>query len=246
MSNVALRSVQGFADRLLTFTRALDVRRADTDEDREDIFRLRYEAYLREGSIDPGFGKRFADALDDTDNVFIFGLRYEGTLVSSFRIHVVTNEFSASPAMEVFPDIIGPLLDAGKVVIDPTRFVVGTLASRIYPELPYATVRLGFLACDHFGADYCLASVRREHQAYYRRVFSAKPMCDARMYPNLKQPISLSAVDFPVERERILARYPMMRSTAAERERLFGGPLARHINARANRLIVDDQAVVGA
>jgi hypothetical protein len=246
MNNVALRSVPGFADRLQSFVRALDVRRADTDGDREEIFRLRYDAYLREGAIPPNQGQRFADRLDTTENVWIFGLRLDGALVSSIRVHVATEEYPESPAVEVFPDILMPALKAGKVIVDPTRFVADAEASRAHPELSYATVRLGFVASEYFNADIGLATVRSEHQAYYRRVFMLEKMSEPRSYPDLKQPITMLGVHYPAVREQIVRRFPHMRSTPAERERLFGGPLARHINARASQLVANGQAVVGA
>lgn len=223
MSAVALQSAPSFAERLAKFIETVDIRRADTDDDREAIFRLRYDAYLREGTIAPEFGRRFADRFDDSENVWTFGLRYEGVLVSSFRLHVVTDQFPESPAVDVFPDLLMPELKAGKIIIDPTRFVADAAASRRFPELPYATVRLGFLASEYFDADLCLATVRVEHQAYYRRLFMARPVCEPRMYPSLKRPISLMVVDFQALRGQILRRYPAMESTEAERVRLFGG-----------------------
>jgi len=232
MSTVALRSVPGFADRLISFTQALDIRRADTDEDREAIFRLRHEAYLREGAIAPNFGRRFADRLDETDNVWIFGLRLDGALVSSIRVHVATEHYPQSPAVEVFPDILMPELKAGKIIVDPTRFVADEEASRLYPELSYATVRLGFVASEYFNADIGLATVRSEHQAYYRRVFMLQRMSEPRNYPGLKQPIVMLGVHYPSVRDQIIRRFPHMRSTPAERELLFGGPMARQLSSQ--------------
>ena len=52
----------------------VDFRRADTAEDREDIYRLRYAAYLREGAIPPNSSERFADQLDESINAWILGV----------------------------------------------------------------------------------------------------------------------------------------------------------------------------
>ena len=246
MSNVALRSVPGFADRLLSFTQAVDVRRADTDEDREAVFRLRYEAYLREGAIQPSFGRRFADALDLTENVWIFGLRYEGELISSIRVHVATDEYPDSPTVSAFSDILMPELKLGKIIVDPTRLVSDFEASRRFPELPYVTVRLGFVASEYFNADLGLAAVRPEHQAYYRRVFQLQPMSEPRPYLGLTTKLGLMGVHYPSVREQIIRRFPHMRSTQVERERLFGGSLAREIKRHAAQLVAGTQAAVGA
>jgi hypothetical protein len=52
---VALKSdpAKSLSDRVLALLERVNYRRADTAEEREAIFRLRYEAYLSEGAI-PG------------------------------------------------------------------------------------------------------------------------------------------------------------------------------------------------
>lgn len=232
MTVAALRSEPKFADRISGFIEAIEAQRADTDEEREAIFRLRYDAYLREGAIEPSYSRRFADRFDELDNVFVFAVRFEGKLVSSIRVNVVSEDYPDSPAMDVFPDILLPRVKAGQVIIDATRFVVDAAASRLHPELPYATVRLGVLACEYFHADLGLATVRVEHQAFYKRLLLADVISQPRMYPSLKQPISLMATDCHEKGGRILLRHPAMRSTPIERERLFGNPVGQAIAAR--------------
>jgi len=212
------------AERAQLLLQRSEYRRADTDADREAIFQLRYNAYLKEGAIEPSFGRRYSDAYDDLDNAWIIGLHVDGELVSSFRLHIATSEFPDMPANQVFRDYLDPEIAAGKTVIDPTRFVVDANAARLYPELPYLTVRIGHMAAEHFDADIVLATVRSEHQAFYKRVFGHTVVCDARPYPSLKKPISLMMLDYPAERDRIMRRYPFFASSAAERARLYGEP----------------------
>lgn len=212
------------AERAETLLQRTEYRRADTDADREAVFRLRYNAYLKEGAIEPSFGRRFSDPYDDFDNAWIVGLHVDGVLVSSFRLHVANSEFPDMPANQVFRDFLDPEVAAGKTIVDPTRFVVDANAARQFPELPYLTVRIGHMAAEHFAADVVLATVRSEHQAFYRRVFGHTVVCDARPYPSLKKPISLMMLDYPAERERILRRYPFFASTPEERAALYGDP----------------------
>ena len=125
------------------------------------------------------------------------------------------------PALVTFPELIGPELDAGKVVIDPTRFVIDWRASREYPELRYVIVRLPFIACEFFKADMLLATVRTEHQAFYRRVFGHQVLAPARPYPTLVKPLSLMSLEYEPMKERVRHRYPFFRSTFFERRMLF-------------------------
>jgi hypothetical protein len=199
----------------------VDYRRADTHEDREAIFRLRYAAYRREGAIPQSASERFCDALDDTDNAWIFGLYIEGELASSIRMHVASRQSPVLPALNVFSDLLSPEIAAGKTIVDPTRFVIDRNASRRYPELCYVTTRLAWLASEYFNAHLLLATVRAEHQAFYRRVFGHRLVCEPRDYPSLTKPICLMALDYALARERVVQRQPFFRSTVFERRMLF-------------------------
>jgi hypothetical protein len=224
MSAVALNPALSFSDRAQVLLERLDYRRANTPEEREPIYRLRYEAYLREGAISPQFVKRFADDYDEAPNCWIYGVHLDGRLVSSFRLHVASHPTETLPGTRVFSDVLLPELSAGKVIIDPTRFVTDHVAARTHPELAYLTVRLGWLAGESFNADLILATVRAEHQAFYKRVFGHQPMCPPREYPSLQKPISLMTLDYRNMKERVHQRYPFMRSTFFERRMLFERP----------------------
>jgi hypothetical protein len=52
----------------------------------------------------------------------------------------------------------------------------------------------------HFNADYGLAIVRPEHQAFYRRVFLHETWCEPRLYPGLVKPVGLMAAHLPTVR----------------------------------------------
>ena len=209
------------SDRVMSLLERVDFRRADTAEDRDDIYRLRYAAYLREGAIPPNSSERFTDPLDESINAWIFGVYIDGELASSIRLHIASRQHPGLPALNVFSDILLPDIEHGKIVIDPTRFVADRAASRRFPELCYVTTRLAWLACEFFHADLLLATVRAEHQAFYRRVFGHRLICEPRHYPSLTKPISLMALDFGMARERVLQRHPFFRSTYFERRMLF-------------------------
>ena len=82
-------------------------------------------------------------------------------------------------------------------------------------------MRLGYVGCEHFGADIGLASVRADHAAFYRRVFLQEMMAPARLPPGLIKPVCLMAADYRAVRERIFQRYPYFRTSLFERRMLF-------------------------
>src|SRR5262249_13562533 len=218
---LAFESQLSFSDRVAQLLDRIDCRPAESAEDREAIFRLRYEAYLREGAIAPNFLGTFWDPYDDADNAWLFGLYLDGELASSLRLHIPTREHPDSPSHHVFPDLLQPELDAGKIILDPTRFVTSRHHSRLCPGLTYATVRLAWLAAEHFEADHFLVAVRAEHQAFYRRTFNHRLICEPRPYPLLAKPISWMTVHYPSAADWVHQRYPFFRSTFFERRMLF-------------------------
>ena len=201
-----------------------DYRLATTAEEKDKIYRLRYRAYLREGAVRPSADQRVMDSYEDAPNAWTFGVYFNGELYSSIRISVLTSEWRMSPSVELFGDVLHPELDKGRIFIDSTRFVADPDRARDFPELPYVTVRLGSMAGVYFNADYGLAIVRPEHQAFYRRVFMQETWCEPRLYPGLVKPVGLMAANLPTVREPVLARYPFLRSTAFERRMLFERP----------------------
>src|SRR5215469_13722570 len=81
-------SSSSLIDRIAQLLQRVDYRRADSPGEREAIFRLRYEAYLREGEIGPVPSKRFTDHVDDEPNTFNFGVYLDGVLAGAIRLSV--------------------------------------------------------------------------------------------------------------------------------------------------------------
>lgn len=210
-----------FADRVLRLLERVEYRRAESEEDKDAIYRLRHDAYMREGAIEPTASRRFSDPFDEASNVWIVGMFIDGELASSIRLHIAATLDAPLPALTVFPDILEPRLRRGQIIIDPTRFVTRLDFSRRFAEMPYLTVRPGWMAGEFFKADFILATIRAEHRGYYRRVFGHEAWCAARDYPTLKKPIACMGLDYFAMRERVQRRYPFYRSTLAERSALF-------------------------
>jgi N-acyl-L-homoserine lactone synthetase len=221
MGALAQSSTTCFADRVLQFLQRVDYRRAETAEDREAIFRLRYQAYRREGFIAPNSPRKFGDAVDDRENTWIFGVYLDDKLVSSIRMTVTIPSNSFVPALDVFPDLLKPRLEGGERFVDPSRFVTDRVSSKLHPELRYVTLRLPWLALEYFGADVMLAAVRVEHQAFYKRLWGHQTICPPRLYPNLQMHVGLMTLDYHQVRDQVHQRHPFLRSSFFERRMLF-------------------------
>ena len=80
----------------------VDYRLAETPEEKDEIYRLRYRAYLREGAILPSESERVTDRYDDEPNNFTFGVYYRGELYSSIRVSVLCGKWRGSPSFLMF------------------------------------------------------------------------------------------------------------------------------------------------
>ncbi len=223
---------QLFAERVLSLAQRIEYFRAEDDHERNEIFRLRYKAYRREQAIAPNADGLFYDPHDEDDNAFLFGIRLDGRLAGSIRVHVCSPEFAVSPGLEVFPDILEPLLDAGESFSDPTRFVVDPDLRSETSLLPHFGLRLGSMACDHFGLDQILATVRQEHAPFYKRLFGLDLLTAPRDYPNLTKPICLMSGYMDEIREKSYRRVPVFPSTSTERALLYGPSTDRSLQMR--------------
>jgi hypothetical protein len=199
----------------------VDFRLMETPEEKDSIYSLRYKAYLHGGVTAPCETERVCDHYDDAPNAYITAVYVDGELCSSIRLNVVTPDCRISGSADLFGDILHPRLDRGEVFIDPLRFAALPEKARQFPELAYLTVRLGYMACEHFNADTGLALVRAEHQAFYRRVFLSEVIAEPRSFPGFLPKVALTASDYRAVREKVMTRFPIMRSTAFERQMLF-------------------------
>jgi hypothetical protein len=195
---------------------------AQTQDEKEAIYRNRYEANLRERTIGPNETRMLIDKHDDTPNCFNVGLFLDGRLAAALRMHLLWRDYPYSTLIEVYPEVIAPMVEAGRKIIDITRLVADFDIARKEPALPYAAVRLSMMIAAHFEADTILAAARQEHIPFYKREFFAAQRTPPREYPTIVKPVALFEIDYARDRDAIIARHPFYASTAAEREALFG------------------------
>lgn len=223
-----------FSGSLLEILDDVSYARVDAGVIDDPIYKLRYRAYRREGFMDHNAEEICIDDLDETANAMSFGIYIKGQLVSSIRLHHLTAEHRRSPSMKVCPDILEPLIDAGKTFIDPSRFTADNEASLAYPALPFLTLRVAAMASVHFDANQCLALVRPEHGPFYKRVFGSEVMSDVRSYPGLHFPVALFGAAVDSIRSRVAQRFPFFLSTSEERQQLFNQTVKQGANLRVS------------
>ena len=214
-------AANSFGDRMQDLLASVTCR-AVQGEDFEDVCRLRYDAYRRDGSLPERESRRFSDRYDLLPNTTSFGLYTDSGLAGSLRVHVFDRNRSDSPATSTFPDIVEPWLASGALLVDGTRFVVNEVAARRHPYLAYLVARIAWIAGHHYEPDWIVTTCRSEHQAFYRRIFGHEIVAAPRPYPNLTKPQGLLRLDQRARTPAVHQRYPFFRSTPLERSILFG------------------------
>ncbi len=213
-----------FAVALMDILEHVEYRRVNLAELGDPVFRLRYDAYRREDFIPANDEEIATDDLDEKPNAMCYGIYIHGELASSIRLHHLTAEHRYSPSMTAYADVLHPLLDKGMHFVDPSRFTADRDLALAYPALPFLTLRLAAMACEYFEPDYCLASIRQEHAAFYKRVFGSEQWAGVRyLGGGLKFPVCLYAAAYGEIRDRVADRFPFFMSSAQEREAMFGG-----------------------
>lgn len=223
MSSAADGAPSSFSDRVLRFLERVEHRIARTDGEREAAFQLRHDAYVRNELMAPRADRRLFDQRYDTaDNAWITLTFVDGEPAATTRLNLGMGEDAILPSLAVYPDVVAPKLTAGLVLLETTRLAADIRISGSNPELAYVAVRPSYMALAHFDIDFAVASPRREHMAFYRRVFQFVLWCEPRPYPGLTAKFGCMGMDFREVRARVEERYPFYKSTLSEREALFG------------------------
>jgi hypothetical protein len=233
MCSEHVRAASSFAENVDHLLAKLHYRTIETESDLDLVRRLRYAAYLKEGAIGPNESGQLTDCFDELANAVNIGVFHEDNLVAAMRVHFLSHPNDISPSMVAFADVLAPQLEAGKRMVDPNRFVVDYETARRFPHLAYVTMRLSVVASAYYDAHLSIASIRVEHQAFYKRAFFGKPAAAPRAYPGLTKKLCLMLVDYENDRNRIVERSPFYASTVAEQEGLFGAIRKENIDGAA-------------
>jgi hypothetical protein len=221
---------RSFSDRVLRLLERVEHRVAKAPAEREAAFRLRSEAYQKNGVLQRSDGDRLYDPrYDDAPNAWVTTTFIDGELAGTVRVNLGVDENAILPGLQVFDDILGPKLVARQVIAEFTRLAARLSLSSIHPELAYIIMRPAFMAAEHFDADFAIGTPRAEHMAFYRRAFGATAWCPPRDYPGVTAKIACVGADYRLTRIMIEWRYPFYKSEPSEREALFGpsrGPSA--------------------
>jgi hypothetical protein len=155
---------------------------AQTPEDRDRVYRLRYECYRRTAAIAPRPDRRFSDGFDEMPNHFSFFTRSDGPdPAATVRISVVRPDlgWTDSPVSRVYADHPRFQMIAAASYVEASRLCFGPLARR------QAFIRLVAnmaAVAEFYNVAWLVACPRVEHAGAYERLFGFRPLAGPRRY----------------------------------------------------------------
>ena len=152
---------------------------AETPAERDEVFRLRYLCYRRDGAIPFRPDCRFSDAFDEMPNQFSVYTGDWAEPSATVRISVVRPDldWTESPAGRVYGDHPCYRAVAATSFVEATRLCFGRPARRD------AFMRLvAYLAAagEFYDVEWMLACPRLEHARVYQRLFGFRPLAEPR------------------------------------------------------------------
>ncbi len=167
---------------------------AESPQDRDLVYRLRYVCYRRKGSIDPCPDERFSDSYDELPNHFSFLARPGSEEpLGTVRISVVRPDlgWTTAPAQNVFGDDPTFQQIARGSYVEASRLCFGQHARR--DALMRVVSYMAALA-DFYEVDWLVACPRVEHTQIYERLFGFRQLAAPRQYFGVKFKTSLLGV----------------------------------------------------
>ena len=149
------------------------------------------------------------------------GLYIDRRLVSSLRLQVGSSTTPNFSSVELFPDVLEPLLRSNKTVVDMSCVAADAELARQYVWLPYLILRSWIMTAEHFQADYIAAAVRPPHQLFYQRALNCELHCELRQPPHHVASVGLVTLNFATSVKRLYEKFPFLRSAPSERQQLF-------------------------
>lgn len=217
---VQQRIVGDFGQKLINLMGDIEYRRMESIEDLEAVATIRRRAYEPVG-LAPDSKSVMIDDEDFAPNAHVIGVYYFEQLVATMRIHHVTAGQTDGLAMKQFPEVVGPMLDAGMSFIDPLKFAADPVLIKDVPGIAYLTIRTALMASEYFKADHCLAIIRSNHRAFYKRFLRFGPMAEPKYCKYLDCNLDIYGGHIKQTLPMINKRYPFFSSEAFEQKRMF-------------------------
>lgn len=161
---------------------------ADTIEEKDEIYKLRYKSYRHDAVIDQSEDEIFFDEYDDLSSSRIIYIAQSGKgIVGSVRFTLNkpgSTTFTSSEYL-IFPDVLGPIAEK-KSIVCANRLCIAPESRNKSQILAYLLAAKVF-GSDYIDAEYAIAATTTNKLKFYKHLMGMEKISDTRKLPNLKR-----------------------------------------------------------
>ena len=191
-----------------------------SDEQIDDIFRLRYQGYQEAGHIEASEAQTYSDTFDQLSSTFQIAAFDGERYVAAMRICFSEPEIGGPslPCEMFYPEVQdikkrahGPVVEVGRLAIEPS------LQNYSYRTTIYAAlVRSALLTCFASDVKVLLAGAQLKSQNFYQKILGFKVTAKPRLYPPGNEPIILLSRELAASSPARIGLNPFFRISPAD------------------------------
>jgi N-acyl-L-homoserine lactone synthetase len=190
------------------------------DEDKRELYGVRYRAYLAAGLIKPDSSEVYCDRFDREPTTLAVGIFEQGRCIGSMRLSFLEEAMSEGklPCEEVYPEVArikarsrGTLVELSRLGLEPS------IRNRSYrTTVTAALVRAAIMACMAADVNVALAATRTQWVRFYQYMMGFKVVAGPSRYPPGDVPVYLMCVNFREVADRRARHNVFFRISPAE------------------------------
>lgn len=197
-----------------------EVRVLKNEQNRSDIFALRYRAYRAAAHIDDHPSGQYHDAHDPLSSTIIVAAYDNSVCVGALRVNfsMPWQSVETLPCAPYYPEVARLKREATGGVVEMSRLAIDpAITNTSYRTTLYASlVRAGFLAAQAAGVSMIFVATKPEWTRFYEYMLGFKMIGNPAFYPPGNLPIALLGGTFDVALRRQRAQNAFFKVTADE------------------------------
>jgi N-acyl-L-homoserine lactone synthetase len=190
------------------------------DEDKRELYGVRYRAYLAAGLIKPDPREIYCDPFDAEPTTLAVGIFEQGRCIGSMRLSFLEDVKANGrlPCEDVYPEVARIRAGARGTIVELSRLgLEPSIRNRSYrTTVTAALVRAAIMACMASDVNVVLAATRTQWVRFYQYMMGFKLVAGPRKYPPGDVPVYLMCVNFREVADRRARHNVFFRISQAE------------------------------
>lgn len=159
---------------------------AITDEQKHDVYTLRYNSYIADNSIEPNASGLFKDNFDNLENTQSYLTYKDNELIGTIRtcVYNPSKGWTQTPSLLNYKDDIKKHIGLNKVIVESSRFCIKPEYRKKSTTSKLYLFKNIFNKAKEHEADYIITTVKSSQQKLYKSMFF-KTISKEKPYPGV-------------------------------------------------------------